>query len=557
MIDSVMLYLVKVAMGSTILLCSYWLLFKNETFHFRNRIFLLLSLLIPLVIPIINISPVIDSPNVNRGVIDSGVIISTSHAVESGITNTIERITFTEVLFYIYLVGLLFILARIITGIFTINRIKRKGNKALYQDIPLVLMKQDLVPFTFLNKIFISEKLYREKDCDDIIWHESIHVRQRHYLDLFISELFLALQWFNPSAWIIREAIRENHEYMADNYAKDKTESLERYQLSLLGIHGLEKVFPLANNFNHSIIKKRIIMMNKSKTRPGALLKTLLAIPLVALIFICLVANTSALNIAQPASEIDNHAVSSSADVLPQETEEFSNPSKWTIKGLFHSIMYPEEALSNNYEHEFYLVLKTEDGKITETATFQSPDEFSAPVIDHVNLAAFRTGPQSNMTANTVKTINKMMYKRTIDAAQKLNQVDIPELEGKTMDFALKVSYGLMDEDMKDKPFVIVQNMPTFMGGTVNKFNKWVQERVSYPDKLSGQGIEGRVYLVFLVDKDGSVSKTSVMRGLHPQLDKIAVDIVNSSPLWTPGRLNSKDPVKVRYSVSVVFNDTQ
>lgn len=557
MIDSVMLYLVKVALGSTILLCSYCLLFKNETFHVRNRMFLLLSLLIPLVIPMINISPVIDSSHVQRGVIDSGVIISTSHAVETGITKTIERITFTEVLFYIYLAGLLFLLARIMTGIFTINSIKRKGKKAFYQDIPLVLMKRDLVPFTFLNKIFISEKLYREKDCDDILWHESIHVRQRHYLDLFISELFLALQWFNPSAWIIRKAIRENHEYMADNYAKDRTESLERYQLSLLGIHGLEKALPLANNFNQSIIKKRIIMMNKSKTRPGALLKTLLAIPLVAFIFISLVANTSALNIAQPAGEADDQAVISGTNVIPQETEEFSDPSKRTIKGLFYSIMYPEEALSNNYEHEFYLVLKTEDGKITETATFLSPDEFSAPVIDRITLAAFRTGPQSNMTANTVETINNMMYKRSIDAAQKLKQVDIPELEGKTMEFALKISYALFDEEMKDKPFVVVQNMPTFMGGTVNKFNKWVQDRISYPDELSGQGIEGKVYLMFLVDKDGSVGNTAILRGLHPKLDKMAVDIVNSSPRWKPGRLNSEDHVKVRYSITVVFNDTQ
>jgi len=556
MIESIMVYLVKVALGSTLLLFSYCLLFKNETFHVRNRIFLLLSLLIPLIIPLITISTyTVESP-VQGGVIDSAVIITTSQAVETGITNTIHRITFIEVLFYIYLAGLLFLISRILTGILTIYRIRRKGKQVFYEDIPLVLMKKDLVPFTFINKIFISEKLYKEGNCDDILWHESIHVRQRHYLDLFLSEVFLAFQWFNPSAWIIRKAIRENHEYMADNYAKDMTENLERYQLSLIGIHGIEKALHLANNFNHSIIKKRIIMMNKSKTRPGALLKTLLAVPLVALIFICLVANTSAINIAQPADEANDQAINSSA-VLPQETEEFSDPSKRTIKGLFYGIMYPEEAISNNYEHEFYLVLKTEDGKITETATFLSPDEFTAPVVDQITIAAFRSGPEATMSVNTVKDLNSRMYERTIDAAKRISQADIPELDGKTMEFALKISYALMDEDMKDRPFVIVQNMPTFMGGTVNKFNKWVQDRVSYPDELSGQGIEGKVYLMFFVNKDGSVGNTSVMRGLHPRLDKMAVDIVNSSPVWTPGRLNSKDPVKVRYSITVVFKEEQ
>ncbi|MEE4215864.1 MAG: M56 family metallopeptidase, partial [Bacteroidales bacterium] len=550
MIESIMLYLVKVALGSTVLLCCYCLLFRNETFHFRNRMFLLLSLLIPLVIPIISIAPAIGVTEVQRDVIDSGVIISTSHAVETGISNTIERITFIEVLFYIYLAGLLFILSRIVKGIFTINRIKRKSKQAFYQDIPLVLMKQDLVPFTFLDKIFISEKLYREKDCNDILWHESIHVRQRHFLDLFISELFLAFQWFNPSAWIIRKAIRENHEYMADNYAKDKTESLERYQLSLLGIHGLEKALPLANNFNHSIIKKRIIMMNKSKTRRGALLKTLLAIPIVALIFISLVANSGALHIAQPASELDDQVDSTLSDEITQEKEEFSDVSKRKIKGPFYHIMYPEEAISNNYEHDFYLVIKTEDGRIIEKGTFLSPDQFSAPVIDQLSIVAFRSGPEAKMSTNTVKALDNMMYERSIDAAQKINQLDIPELEGKTMEFALKISYDLLDEDMKDKPFVVVQSMPSFNGGDIDKFKKWVQDRISYPDELKGQGIEGKVFIMFIVDKDGSVNNTSVMRSLHPQLDKIAVDVINSSPRWQPGHLNSEDPVKVRFSVA-------
>lgn len=557
MIESMMVYLVKVALGSTILLLCYCLLFKNETFHVRNRIFLILSLLIPLVIPMISIAPAIGVSEVQGGVIDNAVIISTSHAVETGITNTIHRITFIEVLFYIYLAGLLFIMSRIITGIFTITRIMKSGKRAVYQNIPLVLMKPDMAPFTFHNKIFISEKLFEDKDCGDILRHESIHVRQRHYLDLFLSELFFAFQWFNPSAWIIRKAIRENHEYMADNYAKDNAASLKRYQLSLLGLHGLEKVLPLANNFNRRITKKRIIMMNKSKTRPGALLKTLLAIPVVALIFISLVANARDFKPELPLPGIDDQSVTTATDAIPQETIEFSDNSKSTMRGLFYSIMYPEEAISNNYEHDFYLVLKTENGKIIEKKTFLSPDEFSVPVVDQITIAAFRSGPEATMSKNTVETLNTMMYRRSTDAVQKLNQSEIPELEGKTMEFALKMSYVLFEEDMKDKSFVVVQNMPTFRGGTIDKFKKWVQDRISYPDELAGQGIEGKVFVMFVVEKDGSVKDTKILRGLHPQLDKMAVDIVNSSPRWKPGRLNSEEPVKVRYSITVTFTDLQ
>ena len=94
------------------------------------------------------------------------------------------------------------------------------------------------------------------------------------------------------------------------------------------------------------------------------------------------------------------------------------------------------------------------------------------------------------------------------------------------------------------------------MGGDVNDFRLWVQQHVNYPDDLARQGIKGPVFIMFVIDKDGSLIDSKILRGLHPELDKIALDAVNSSPKWEPGHLNSDDPVKVRYSITVKFGDS-
>ncbi|MCA1757643.1 MAG: energy transducer TonB [Bacteroidales bacterium] len=108
------------------------------------------------------------------------------------------------------------------------------------------------------------------------------------------------------------------------------------------------------------------------------------------------------------------------------------------------------------------------------------------------------------------------------------------------------------EEAEEEEIFIVVEDMPTFRGGDVNKFREWVQQRVKYPQIAAENGIQGKVYLMFVVEPDGSVSNVSIMRGVDPALDNEAIKVVQSSPKWAPGKQRGA-PVRVRFSITVNF----
>lgn len=107
-------------------------------------------------------------------------------------------------------------------------------------------------------------------------------------------------------------------------------------------------------------------------------------------------------------------------------------------------------------------------------------------------------------------------------------------------------------EEEEEEIFVVVEDMPTFRGGDVNKFRNWVQQRVKYPQIAAENGIQGKVFLMFVVEPDGSVSNVTIMRGVDPALDNEAIRVVESSPKWAPGKQRGA-PVRVRFSITVNF----
>ena len=107
-------------------------------------------------------------------------------------------------------------------------------------------------------------------------------------------------------------------------------------------------------------------------------------------------------------------------------------------------------------------------------------------------------------------------------------------------------------EEEEEEIFVVVEDMPTFRGGDVNKFREWVQNRVKYPQIAAENGIQGKVFIMFVVEPDGSVSNVQVTRGVDPALDNEAIQVVQDSPKWAPGRQRGA-PVRVRFSITVNF----
>jgi periplasmic protein TonB len=108
------------------------------------------------------------------------------------------------------------------------------------------------------------------------------------------------------------------------------------------------------------------------------------------------------------------------------------------------------------------------------------------------------------------------------------------------------------DGSETDEPFFLVEVMPSFKGGGLDKFRDWVTKRTSYPQAAYDKRIRGTVFLTFIVEKDGTVSNVTVVKGVDPILDNEAVRAISESPKWTPG-LQRGEPVRVRYSIPLNF----
>jgi protein TonB len=108
------------------------------------------------------------------------------------------------------------------------------------------------------------------------------------------------------------------------------------------------------------------------------------------------------------------------------------------------------------------------------------------------------------------------------------------------------------EEETEEEIFVIVEDMPKFKGGDINRFREWVQKRVRYPELAAENGIQGRVFITFVVETNGNVSNVTITRSVDALLDEAAKEAVAASPKWEPGMQRGR-PVRVRYSIPIIF----
>ena len=130
-----------------------------------------------------------------------------------------------------------------------------------------------------------------------------------------------------------------------------------------------------------------------------------------------------------------------------------------------------------------------------------------------------------------------------------MNLEDDANLGVEIMDY-IEVEEEVVEEDAI--PFQLVEEKPSFQGGDANQFSKWVNQRLVYPEIAKENGVQGRVTLQFTVEKDGTVTKVKVLRGVDPSLDKEAVRVVSMSPKWKPGKQRDR-AVPVTYTFPVIF----
>ncbi len=185
------------------------------------------------------------------------------------------------------------------------------------------------------------------------------------------------------------------------------------------------------------------------------------------------------------------------------------------------------------------------DDSIFEGMTEQAIEEEQIPVTEEIPP---EQAPPPEVTVTDLFEIVKDDVVLTNDVSFN----DDETTEDKVVEIYAPVSLQAEEEATEEEVFVIVEDMPKFKGGDINKFREWVQKRVRYPEIASENGIQGRVYITFVVETSGLVSNVSVTRSVDALLDDAAKEAVEASPKWEPGMQRGR-PVRVRYSIPIIF----
>lgn len=278
----------------------YRILFRKERNFKQLRIYLLASIVFSLILPLntTEISLSIFSPTTEEVPINLPKNQDFENNQEINIPTEQENISQTIsvksdknnsdwflILNYFYLSITGIMLLRFISQIVYLTYLYKISEKEESGEFFIIYNSKIKANFSFFNIIFINQEP-SDKNIDKIITHEKIHASQYHSFDILLIELLSAVMWFNPAVWMMRNSIQLVHEYLADEGALGTGIDRLKYQTLLLNQVCEERLISLSSSFNHSLIKKRIIMMTNSKINQRTNLRILFLIPIIALLFV-------------------------------------------------------------------------------------------------------------------------------------------------------------------------------------------------------------------------------------------------------------------------------
>jgi hypothetical protein len=264
----------------------YQLVLRRLTFYTWNRWYLVVCTAVSFLLPLINISPVLEKNNWTTARFVSAIPQIPDYTVTNIV---IPAPGFSEQLLswlpYIIGAGAVAMLVRLLFQYFSLLAMRRSSQLLLNGPVKVYQVDKPVIPFSFGNAIYLNQHLHEEEELKEIIRHEFIHVKQKHTVDIIWSEVLCVLTWYNPFSWLLRKAIRQNLEFIADQQVLKTGLDRRQYQYLLLKVIGVP-TYSIASNFNFTSLKKRIAMMNKVKSAKLHLVRFLLLLPVVAIILV-------------------------------------------------------------------------------------------------------------------------------------------------------------------------------------------------------------------------------------------------------------------------------
>ena len=396
-------------------------------------------------------------------------------------------------LWSLYAVVTIVLAVRFFSNIIKISS-KMKSNTPIdYKNAKLILVPEKTVPHTFLNTIFINEAEYNNREIEaELYTHELTHVNQKHTLDILFIEVLKTVFWFNPIFIFYKKAIQLNHEFLADEKVVTSYNNVPFYQSLLLSKANENQTFYLASNLNYLITKKRLLMMTKTTSKTEALLKKAMLIPVVtALLFLLC------------------------TKVVAQET----NVKKETTPAK------PGNLIKTYYDKTTFKI-KDEKGKVASEKKYNELTPVEKRAIPSILSKQKELPTNEELLGILSKGAPEVIE---IDAYDSANQF-VQKGENEVYNTA-----GITEK-------------PDFPGG-IMEFYKFVGNNFKTPEQPN---LKGKVYITFVIEKDGSLSDIKNIRNIGFGTGEEAIRVLKICPNWIPGKLNGV-PVRVMYSLPITI----
>ena len=611
----------------------YYSLLSRETFFRLNRIYLIISLLCGVIAPFGQVF--IEVPTTSPTVVMLEPFVVTAKAFQhklafntESLSRFIGRVMSLQFLIQlVYWLGVSVMTGRFLIGLFQIFRIYKNGKKEACEGFTTVYTEGVHLPFSFSNYIFINPNVLEKADIQQIIQHEKAHVMQRHSLDVVFVEILNILFWWNPIIYFYRHSLRNIHEYLADA-AVLRSVSTPQYGRLLIKQSQSGPALALANHFIFSQLKKRIIMMTRNRSQRASLLKYAIAAPLfTVLLTLFAMPNNEVMAKTKDLSTKMDETVKAIDKEIKQKTNAQTVENKAVKPILIENTPVEIIASKSNYAPDPIVVLGNGQwGGNTLVDEFKKQvklicveglngKESSMKITSFIMLRLSRNsdpvqvknkGGEFNNDAITViqrakegdqysfmsikvtdgikeRDMGNMSFSIRDNSVNGNDSYDVPpssksvEPINSTIPQERPKQLMIIEQDTsKDKVFSIVEEQPEFAQGQAALF-KWLGQNIKYPKISRDNGVQGTVYVGFVVEKDGAISDVTIKRGVRGiirdtvtimevnglkgnkivqivdySLDEEAKRVIKAMPKWKPGK-NQGEVVRVAYILPIKF----
>ena len=516
-------HLLPIAATVAILWLVYRLLFRNSNRLHFNRYFLLTSMLLALAMPLLGLLSGLELPQMvtlkqsmlNGMMLNEVIVTADGQPMLPEVivtTSTQSHFNVWQVIAGIYLIGVgvmtllfLFKLAKLVVLI--IRSPKRKMSSCT-----AVFTGREQGSFSFFRYAFFPN----ENVDPDIMRHEMSHISHHHSWDILFAELMMILQWFNPFIYLYKKELQSLHEYQADRDVVATGVDKKNYMMLILQQCTAVDFSGMSNNFSLILTKKRIKMITRNEKAKGLWWRLLATLPVLAILMI---ANTK---------------------VTAQEKT--TESQRITVEiGQFE--IYDDDGAPMQLKDT---IIYNEDGSYVKFVSSDAFDPISGEPRKKLSISTH------NADGTTTGEITNLRWEMRGDTA--IYTVEPFSISADK--FRLDVipgedNPGQILRNDNDSVFQVVDVMPEFPGG-VNALISHVGQNVIYPAEAMEKEIQGRVFVGFVVEKDGSISNVKVLKGIGGGCDEEAVRVISSMPKWKPGKQKGK-PVRVNYQIPIVF----